>query len=83
MSNTEISIDYFLVQGNKEGPKVEVLGLSTEEQEDEAERKIKEKISNGLYQKGKFSEETTMLDRFDDNEQGVIFPAIVPRSLIA
>lgn len=36
-------------------------------------------ISRGLWGNGKFSEATSQLDRFDDEEGKVAFPALLPR----
>jgi len=39
-------------------------------------------VSRGLWQGGKFSEDTTEIDRCDDEEEEVTFPAMMPRRFI-
>jgi len=49
----------------------------------QAASKVKRKVSAGLYQKGTYFEEVTIMDRFEaDNAEGVVFPAVIPRRFI-
>lgn len=82
LNGTQTSVDYFLVPDEGRKACVEIVRLTNDANESTVERKVKEKISRGLWQNNKFSEDTSQIDRFDDEEHEVTFPAIIPRRFI-